>query len=577
MPLFLSLKIRFLLLMGLLVTLAGLLGWFIFQATASRIIENWGRHVVEVQVRYDTSRLLKPLERELALAQQMAHSPTLKRWIQQPDQREWEAEALRELESFRSNFLDQSYFLAMRESGAYYHNNRHNEFAAAPLRYHLNPEKPDDAWFYRLIEEGRDFHINVNPDTELGVVKLWIDVLVRDDADQIIGMVGTGLELERFLQETIDLGQPGIRTLFIDLHGAIQLYQDVDYIDYASIVKPEGQKKTLDLLVDKPADRLRLADLMRKARAHEDVSQVEIAALTLEGRRYLAGIAFLPSLGWYELTLLDLDQVLPKGGLVFAAMLFVCFLLVGLLFFHFSLHRHLFRPIAQLERAMLRIQEGVAEPVDLPKAQGEMARLIEHFVAMAQAITQDRAQLEQKVEERTQALHRLARIDPVTELTNRRGMTERLQQEVERHQRDRHTYALIWLDLDFFKEINDQLGHASGDEALQQVAQILKNNVRPYDEVARWGGDEFLILLTPCDRPSLAQISERIRHAVAVAHPKTDLGSGPGLSVSIGACLVQPGTDFEAALHKADEALYRAKEGGRNRVCILEQEIPTLT
>ncbi|MFU8838318.1 MAG: GGDEF domain-containing protein, partial [Thiohalomonadaceae bacterium] len=175
-----SLKSRFLLLMAGLLLLATFASWLVFEAIAKRIIEEWGLRTAEIQVRYDSARLMQPLERELALARQMANSNVLRRWIAEPGDAQLEAEAFEEMESFRRNFRENNYFLALRHSGAYYHNNADNAFAEQPYRYTLNPARPADAWFFKLIEEGRDFHININPDEELGVTKLWIDVLMRD-------------------------------------------------------------------------------------------------------------------------------------------------------------------------------------------------------------------------------------------------------------------------------------------------------------------------------------------------------------------------------------------------------------
>ncbi len=189
-----SLSTRILSLATALIIAAGVGSWLAYQKLTDSIIERWGRQVTEIQVRYDSARLLSSLEREIGLAKQLARSPSLIQWAAQPGNQALQNKALNELENFRGGFSDKSYFVALTENRRYYFNNAQNDYAGKQFRYVLDPEKPDDAWFFQLVEEGRDFHLNVNPDTQLGVTKLWIDVLVRDVAGEIIAMVGTGLK-----------------------------------------------------------------------------------------------------------------------------------------------------------------------------------------------------------------------------------------------------------------------------------------------------------------------------------------------------------------------------------------------
>lgn len=222
-----NLKTRFLLLAALLVLTASATAWAVFQRIAEGIIEQWGVRLAETQVRYDSARLLQPVAREVALARQMADSSVLRRWARKPDNASNFAQAQVEMESFRANFKDQSYFVALLESGAYFHNNANREFVDQPLRYHLSPDRPADAWFYATIRDGRDFHLNVNRDAMLGVTKLWVNVLLRD-GERVLGVVGTGLELDSFIRDVVDVSPSGIRTLFVDHRGAIQLSGDRD-------------------------------------------------------------------------------------------------------------------------------------------------------------------------------------------------------------------------------------------------------------------------------------------------------------------------------------------------------------
>ena len=157
-------------------------------------------------------------------------------------------------------------------------------------------------------------------------------------------------------------------------------------------------------------------------------------------------------------------------------------------------------------------------------------------------------------------LEQLTLLDDLTGLPNRRFLRKRLQEEFTRAQRHRHPLACVLYDLDNFKQVDDQLGHACGDEVLQQVAQLLRTSVRTSDVVARYGGEEFLVLLPMTDEPGAHGEARRICQAIA-AHPLTGAARGIRLTVSAGVG-VYPGPDVRTAedlLEQTDRALCRAK------------------
>ena len=158
---------------------------------------------------------------------------------------------------------------------------------------------------------------------------------MRDEEDRIVGMVGTGLDLDAFLQDIVDIDQEGITTLFVDYNGAIQLYRDRNYIDFASIIKPEGQKSTVDLLFDDPEDKQKVLGMLQLLKNRGGATgAVESSFVTVDGRKHLAGVAFLPAIGWFEITLLDLEALLPRSYLWPLVAVFLTSLLVTLILFH---------------------------------------------------------------------------------------------------------------------------------------------------------------------------------------------------------------------------------------------------
>jgi two-component system cell cycle response regulator len=192
----------------------------------------------------------------------------------------------------------------------------------------------------------------------------------------------------------------------------------------------------------------------------------------------------------------------------------------------------------------------------------------EAVISAAVAAVQ-RAQVIETTRADNARLAQLATTDPLTALLNRRALTERLTREMERALRNESSVALLLIDLDHFKRVNDTHGHLVGDAVLREVAELLISGVRGGDFVGRFGGEEFLVVLPETDDDGAASFAERIRERVE-AHLFAGRDGAPPLhmTASIGvatfpAALIESVEDLFA---RADAALYRAKAEGRNRV-----------
>jgi diguanylate cyclase (GGDEF)-like protein len=153
-----------------------------------------------------------------------------------------------------------------------------------------------------------------------------------------------------------------------------------------------------------------------------------------------------------------------------------------------------------------------------------------------------------------------ARIDALTGLANRRALEEILASEISRAHRFAHQLAVVLLDLDRFKEINDSFGHAAGDVMLRAVSRLLTSLARQGDTVARWGGEEFVVILPETDLAGARRFAERLRRTIE-AHSVGDMRT----SASCGVATMLPEDSVEELLGAADQALYQAKSNGRNR------------
>ncbi len=576
-----KLKTRILLLSALLTIVTGTMTGWVAREQAVGIVAHWALRYAEKQVLYDKMRMMQPVLREIALSRQLANSQVIKDWARQPDNADKRQHALTELETFRTNFADQSYFLGLYPNGRYYHNNAKNEFINAPLRYTLDPAKPADRWFYDIIAQNRDMHINVNPDLTLGVTKLWIDVLIRDGKD-ILGVAGTGLDLTRFLRDIVENSEPGITNLFVDHVGAIQVYRDKSLIDFASITKAAGQHKTLDRLFESQEDRQAVLAAMKEIEQQPD--KTVSRQVHMHGEPFLVGLAYLPEIDWYEVTLLDVNQLLPMKTFVGMLLVFALSLLVTLIAFNMLLSRVVLRPLDRLAHAIEQVQGEHFDPKDLPSGgKDEIGRLMRLFYDMAARVWTSRHELEARVNERTAELQRseeqlrqMAQHDALTGLPNRALFTDRLQRSLAVARREESQLALLFLDLDNFKPVNDQFGHAVGDELLQAVAQRMLACVRDSDTVARIGGDEFVLLLRAVGvhaGQTALGIAEKIRAALAQEFELA--GQRLQISCSIGIALFpQHGQDDVELAHHADMAMYLAKQTGRNRVCLYQAADP---
>lgn len=165
--------------------------------------------------------------------------------------------------------------------------------------------------------------------------------------------------------------------------------------------------------------------------------------------------------------------------------------------------------------------------------------------------------------------------DPLTGLSNRRYFQSVLSREIEVVTRSGEPALLLMLDIDYFKKVNDTYGHPAGDTVLQAVASTLVKCVRPMDTVARFGGEEFVIILPSCQGHYGQQVAERLRESVGALTVTLSPGVHLNVTISIGGAYAPRWvrSTTELWLERADIELYHAKSSGRNRVCIEPQPV----
>ncbi|MEM7411844.1 MAG: diguanylate cyclase [Myxococcota bacterium] len=174
--------------------------------------------------------------------------------------------------------------------------------------------------------------------------------------------------------------------------------------------------------------------------------------------------------------------------------------------------------------------------------------------------------------EKNRELERLSSTDPLTGLPNRRFLDQTLAAEFNRSRRHQLSFAVVMIDIDHFKRVNDQFGHLVGDEVLRRVAGVIGERVRATDCGGRYGGEEFLAVLTNNDAPGALIFAERLRAAVEELQIDSGQGQSVSVTLSIGVAAWNPHIpDFETVIAAADRALYEAKARGRNQVVVASE------
>jgi diguanylate cyclase (GGDEF)-like protein len=293
--------------------------------------------------------------------------------------------------------------------------------------------------------------------------------------------------------------------------------------------------------------------------------------MRMDGREVLVGIGYLDHVGWYNITLMNVDEMIDHRlfgpiAVLLAVLLASAVALMMLLFKRSVLDR-----LARLETSIRRVEGGDLRVAEVDPGRDEIGRLSQAFARMAAAVADNTGLLESMVQERTAELRRLAHVDPLTGIYNRRGFlaaAERL-----RGTGASEPLGLLLIDMDLFKTINDAYGHHGGDHVLGEVARRLSGALRPGDVCARWGGDEFIVLVTQCDAAVMSDVVLEIFEAVSAAAIRLGDGSTVRMSVSIGGASLDPGEAIDCAVSKADAALYAAKKAGRDNVVLYDPRL----
>ena len=182
-------------------------------------------------------------------------------------------------------------------------------------------------------------------------------------------------------------------------------------------------------------------------------------------------------------------------------------------------------------------------------------------------LSAENEQLKTELVNMVRSLDLASRIDGMTGLANRRDIMEKIDREATRSQRHQHPFTILLVNIDDFKKVNDMHGYNTGDDVLVEITRVLRSCVRNEDICARWGGEEFLILLPETDTGNSLPVAKKVLESVSMTEFKVNR-PGIHITVSIGVCEHNPAQTVQECIARVHQALLHAKQGGKNRYII---------
>jgi diguanylate cyclase (GGDEF)-like protein len=390
-------------------------------------------------------------------------------------------------------------------------------------------------------------------DKNLETRVIFIADPIRTPGGKIIGVLGAKLSLATFDRVLTTYTQTDTRETYL--------------------VNNQGKVLASSHLFSAPSQEIYL-DPAKVTKLYDHRGQPTTYA-SYDGPTVIGTLKVVPSLGWGVVAEMDKVKAFSQiEALQRMTLVLVGGLLVGIGLCAYLLGLTIVRPLRRLTQGADQVAAGNLD-VDLPvNTHSEVGYLTQVFNYMVGRLRRSREELDNvnaELQEKNSKLHQLSITDELTGLFNRKHLLETLNTEITRSKRNEHTFALLVIDIDHFKLINDTFGHQKGDEVLRLLSDIFQDTVRSCDYVARYGGEEFIVMLPEVGAAGAREVAERIRERVA---RESINRKGDRITISIGmAMFAEHGNTTELLFQQADQALYAAKAAGRNRVVTATGEI----
>lgn len=398
-----SLRSRFTLIVLALFLATGAVTLWVVNRVAGEIVDALADRFAVRQALLDRERILAPIMTEVILARQMATSPLLRSWAQAENNPDLKRFALTELDSYRKQFRDGSWFFVIDASKHYYFNDRDGNYRGRELTQTLAAANPADSWYFGVAKMTGRYQLNPDANPVLGTTKVWINVPVRGEGGKLLAVVGSGIDISEFLKLLVQERESDIYSVLINGSGAIQAHPDRRLIELNAGNRGGDARHTLFSLLPNEGERQALKDALAWL-ADQPPDATRTLRLTLDGRVRLAALAHMRDIGWYNLTVMDSTQLIGTRLSKPFVVIFVAagLLLLGALIWLFN--RMVLSRIERLAAGAKSLAGGNYTTHVSDEGHDEIGTLTTSFNAMARTIAGSTATLESRVATRTAEL-----------------------------------------------------------------------------------------------------------------------------------------------------------------------------
>lgn len=360
------------------------------------ITEEIGTRYARERVAASQAQLSRLLEREAALALNMAGSPTVLRWIRNEDDPELRERAWMEIENYLHSFADSNVFVAVRDSRRYYSWSSDGVVTESVM----SPDEPRDAWFFDTVTAGRGISFNLDYNPTIDSSRVWVNKTAGEGQPQ--GVVGTGFEITDMVSRLVSLEGDGTSATLVDSAGIVLAHRDADIMEHNARAQDDSDKITVFDLVSNSEDRSTLRELL--ARTEAETSSSAIASVHIGDTTGLTAAAPVFGLDAIVLATVDTSEFLSFQDFTPLFLLVFTTLVIVLAATTFFMERTVLRPLVSLTSSTERIAAGEYDLDVSATGSGEIGVLAASFQTMVEEIRRYTRNLERIVDERTEEL-----------------------------------------------------------------------------------------------------------------------------------------------------------------------------
>ncbi|BBF92997.1 SpoIIE family protein phosphatase [Blastochloris tepida] len=408
------------------IALAGGLGWVI----VANLRSDLGTALARDNAQRTQQRTEAELGREIALAQRLADSTVTREWLEDDSDPVKKARFIREAEGFRRAFAGRGYFVAAAPTLHYYYVDE-SRAPEPELGYTISANEPNNTWYFAALARPDGVAINVDRNTHFGVTNVWINVTARDETGRVYGVVGTGIELKRFLADVLASPDAGVVTMLVNDDGVIIAHPDISRMAFDRASGAATDKTIYRMAGDRAAAEALRADL---ARVRDAPGQVTTRVLTIDGATHAVAMTYVKALRASVVTLVDPKAVaaLRSGPVLTVALSATAVLILALLGAVLGFDRLVLRPLEALTASVRRLARGEYLGRPASPRHDEIGELERAFDDMAKRVRAHSEHLEGLVAERTSALAEANRriVDTHRALTDSIGYAGLIQKAV---------------------------------------------------------------------------------------------------------------------------------------------------